>query len=406
MKFFTIIFSVSALLFFANTSVEAKDEAIVSVTQTTKDTPLTPIAMVNIEKGAIVSQQDHILNASFTLTNKKDIQVGVRYGIQLIKENAKKQSIADYKMYDEAITLVEGASIPKEIVYTAPATLSGEYTVLIISGNKDGFPFGTAMIGKVTFPSGEKGLQIIPGSCASSATQVNPDEQVSVSCTVQNTTEAPITATPVVSVYEGAIYGTRAPGVASNKDVIVAPGESIITLTLPVQKNPQAYTASLALSYNGAQSNSSIVSYAVKGNKGSLSNVTLDKDYYAKGDNATVSVVWLSTAQHVSIEGTIVSSNGRMCSTSFNKAFFRQDDGVHVSIVVPIIKDCKNPQVNVTLKNQMGVVLDTNVFTFTSGETNIPATKSSQIFVVGGVLALLLGIGFFLKKRKNNSYQE
>ncbi len=54
------------------------------------------LATVNIQNAKIVSQKDNTFNISFSLSNREGVQSGVKYGIELIKDN---KYVVDEKIF-------------------------------------------------------------------------------------------------------------------------------------------------------------------------------------------------------------------------------------------------------------------------------------------------------------------
>lgn len=133
---------------------------------TTVDPKVTPvevvqIAAVDVNDAVIVFQQGGTFNISFDIINGEGVQTGVQYGIKLISDGTKGQFVADEKIYEEKLTLNQNSTLKKEIVYTAPSTLSGKYKLLLSMSNENGFQFALSYDGDVTLTSSTKGLQLM-----------------------------------------------------------------------------------------------------------------------------------------------------------------------------------------------------------------------------------------------------
>ena len=106
------------------------------------------VATVNIYNATITKQNENNFDISFDISNREGIQFGVKYGILLEQENSSSTIIADNYLYDETLTLDQNI-IHKDIKYTAPNNLDGNYNISLISKNDGGLPYSNILLGKI-----------------------------------------------------------------------------------------------------------------------------------------------------------------------------------------------------------------------------------------------------------------
>lgn len=66
----------------------------------------------------------------------------------------------------------------------------------------------------------------------------------------------------------------------------------MISFILPKALEPQAYDVKVALKSSENTSNPIIIHYVLQGISATIQNLSLDKDFYNKGDTATLSFFW------------------------------------------------------------------------------------------------------------------
>lgn len=389
----------------------------------------TAIATVNIEDIKIISQDANNFKISFNLTNREGIQSGLRYGVKLIGKSLKGvQYTADEKIYTEDITLNENSSISKEISYSAPSNLTGSYTLWISSSNTSGFIFAFAYAGDVSFSSSVKGIDILTDSCSLSIKEetnnqkyvllegvdIASNETLVLNCEAINSSEHEISVTPNYETTYRTAYGDVVPSEGGSLDQIVFKKleKKTISLNLPKATKPQAYDVKVSLKEGENISNSVIVHYVLRGGSATIQNISLNKDYYNKGETALLSFIWSGQADifpgnrsgikvNVSnfIDAEILNSSGKLCAPPIvNQGLDFNSPSPKQGLSIPITSNCKNPKVNITLKDGSGNILDQKS---ASLETKSGATKSiSYIYYIIFIIVIILGVLIYLKKKK------
>jgi hypothetical protein len=393
----------------------------------------TLVATVNIEDARIMSQDKNLFNIAFTLSNREGLQTGVKYGVQLVADGAKY--ISDEKVYDDSVTLYENSNVKKEIVYEAPKTLSGNYTLYLVSNNESNFPFGVTVLGKAKLAATEKGVQILNDSCflqvadekaqthytISQNVDISATESLKLTCTAVNSTDKAVTLTPYFETRYFGPFGKIAPqDGGSYAAVTLAKGEKkSFTTLLPKGAMPQFYNLKVSLMSSDLSSNKVSVSYIIRGVSASIQKISLDKDYYNMGEKGEMSILWQSSAGNflrskvagasvppvVTIKATIKNENDRECAAFVNQTLVRNAKDPQSKISFTSKSACTNPKVVATLTDDKGNTLDQKEFAFESDPQNIKPLKSSSIIIMVVALLAIIGLGIYMKKKKNNNEQ-
>lgn len=373
------------------------------------------VAMVNISNAKIVNQVGNNFNISFTISNGEGVQSNVKYGIRLLKKEAAAQAIVDQKTYDESFTLPENSSFTKEIIYSAPESLSGAYTLLITSSNSNGFPFATVSLGEVKLSPASKGVEISSSSCRivtssnaenkllSEIVDVYTEDTMKVLCLVNNQTTDSVAISPVFETRDRSAYGELTASAVEqfNAPTTLKPLEKkAISVVVPKVKDPGMYTFSLAFVSGAMKSNSVSASYRVGGGTSEVINISPDADYYGKGESAKILLLWSGT-NAASAEAVITKQWNRVCGSVSTTALAKGKD----TLVVPIKKNCFNPTITVTLKAADGTVLDkeTVAVPTTSREEDkglFSTAKGAILLVV--LLIAVAALGVYLKRKGLN----
>lgn len=394
------------LLFFISSTTFAE---VPKPTVKTTSTQAVILASVDIKDAKIVSQKGNIFNISFSFFNRGGLQTGVKYGVKLVSESKTGQTTIDEKVYDESLTLNSNAEIQKNVVYIAPAFISGSYSLVLTSSNSSGFPFDFINLGKVTFTSTSAGIQILTETCKvqtfnlTQRISVNLGENINLSCEARNSSKVDLIATPSYEVRLGTSFGDVINQNGGSTDPITfKPGEKkSFSVTLPKATASQLYNVNFTLNSESIKSNPINFNYIVLGTSATVYNLSLDKDYYNKGDKALVSLVAISNSSST-ITSKIQISNGKGKSCAKP-----QTEALTIPILpkvessVAITSSCLDPKISVTLTDDKGIVLAQKEFNIktTSGVTH-KASNSSIIWIIIIILIIII-LYFYFKKKAN-----
>lgn len=378
---------------------------------------------------------------SCSIINKLGNQGDIHYGVQLIKRTTA-QEVVDTKVYDEVLSLRMNQTVKRQMEYTPPNYLSGTYELWGLLKTSSGLPLSSNFLGAVILKATAVSyLEIKSSTCAlrvqgEAATttytsmqwvDVNPDEVVEGTCVVAAHAMENITVTPSFITYQGSVFGETVP-VANDiqKSFTFKNNETkTISFVVPKASAPQSYIATLSLvSPKGvAVSNEVDISYVVRGAGATIQNVLLDKDYYAAGERAQVSVFWTGSAfgprqlpadtEAKSIVISIKDSSNTSCA---NEATFTiSADVIERNRLTPylirITRLCINPHITIEIIDAAGVSLAEKTITLASGEIPEGVVQANilkqRVAWYGAVaLAVLIIVGTILYIRKRNSVHE
>ena len=372
------------------------------------------VATVNIYDAKIASQAGNDIQITFDLSNRTQVQPDVRYSVQLIKQDNGQQIQVDEKIYDENLTLNENQTIKKEITYTAPRYLSGEFQVWLTAKNQNGLTLALANPGEITLTGNGQYVEVsgcylkVAGEAGdkkytlTQGVDIKSSEKLLAYCDVTNHLAGATTLTPHFTTNWRTTFGQAVETNTEKQPVItLAKGEKKqIQLTLPLAQVPQAYDATLVLqnSQNQTISNKTTFHYVLRGLSATIQNLRLDKDYYKKGDTAKASFFWSASADNfpdsrlgktdngkMFADITITDSQGKTCAT-LQKELDQKTSVVEYDL--PISIDCVNPKVAVSIKDGAGTALDKKDFVIESQS----APTNNLIVKIGIVLGAILGL--------------
>ncbi len=397
-------------------------------TSETKPKQVERVATVNLTDAKVV-QDGNKFNITFTISNRVGTQPGIKYGVMLVEKTVSGQVTADQYVFDETLTLSEGESVTRDVVYTAPAVLNGTYSLILSSKNVNGFPFGLSFLGDVTLAStAVAGVFVNTDTCYltvegdTTKTKYTPAQGVDISqtetltshCVLENMGNETLSVTPRMVAHERSLFGALAESVGGDTaPVTFKPKEKREVATkLSKASVPQAYD--LALSY-GEGGNSVIYRYVVQGGSGTIQNLVFDKNLYQSGETAKISFVWSDAADGFQnaragtgteltkprVTIALQSGSGVACAESY--VYELNANPVH-QIQIPVTSECRNPRVNVVLKDDTFGDLSEIDYEIKSPDapvvpavpdTSVPPEKPSRApwFILVGLI--VLGAGTF-----------
>ncbi len=406
------------------------------------------VATVNIYNAEILSQDKNTFRIVFDISNRIGTQPDVRYSVKLIKTDSKSQVMADEYVYPDSLSLGENITVHKEISYTAPVALSGKYQLWIISRNESGMMFALSSVKEVTLSSNPSGsLEISPETCFLSikndsknikytltqGVDIIEEESLLITCKVKNSFSRSIEIKPQFETFYRTVFGNRVKQVAEETPAITLKAGEIkaLSFALPKVEKPQAYDIKFSLvnstdTGSPTISNTIVAHYVLRGASATIQNLTLDKDYYKKGDTAKLTVYWTPSADgfvgsrigtstgitQPNFNITITDKNGSLCGQILNK---KPENIVEKDIPVPITDDCVSPKVNLSLSSKsaldgspINVTKDFQINTASKIAPVLPPSnleKDSLPFIplaISFILLVLAGIIHFTKKKAGN----
>lgn len=384
-----------------------------------------PIAISNVSFGDVdaVVEEGNKLNISFTIKNKEGSHSGVKYGISLYrtedtKEGYRKIIYADQHVFPEILTIEPNSETLKEVSYEAPLGLSGEYSLMLSLGNKEGFSLAVFDYykNKISFNNEIKTASIISNTCAFSNSN-NPDKVIkdfyqtlyidkdgdsTISCLVKNDSSESLTVTPSMEIFSDSLYGESVGDVEKLTEVDFKAGEEkTISWILPKSSEDRIFVAKIYLEGNsGVFSNNVLAKYSNIGEEGSsIKNISLDKTFYKKEDQLNLFVYWLSEKKDegLTLTAQILNNKGKECLAGLSQPGI---SGNYTELNGVASRDCKDPKVFVQIKDASGNILAENQSTFESADqAKVPILDIVILVLI--VILVVAGIIIFFVKPKN-----
>ncbi len=382
------------------------------------------VASVDINNAKIVFQDGKTFKISFKIANGQGLQTGVKYGIKLFSDE-KNPYLADEKVYDEALTLHPESSVSREIVYTPPSGLNGNFVILLDSKNESGFPFANVVVGKIKLTASTKGIQILPESCyvqilgekdakqhlINKTVEINSEQSLGLTCSAVNNSAESLTVSPIFDTRYSSSYGELAPQTTEENEAIVFEKgqKKTFSINLPRGDIAKPYNLKVNLSDGVNISNEVSVNYIIKGLSATIQQISLDKDYYRTGESAELSLIWFgsgmtsSMASNVSLTTSITNKKGRQCIEENTETLTRDTLNPINKISFPVKTTCEDPLVKVVLSDNSGNVLDQKEFKFKTSK--IPKSYASTLdrkYIIPGIIILVViaSVGLYMNRRK------
>lgn len=375
-----------------------------------------------------INQSTNTYSLSFELSNGAKAQALLYSAVKLIKNTPKGQVVVDEYISSDSFNINSNETIQKTLSYTAPENLSGDYKLLISVINESGVTLGLGFTKDIKLTSSLSNLALDTSSCYISilgdttnthyqinqSASIDSTQTLQVNCSVSNPTKEDITGIPAYETYlNNNIMDKISTTGGDNTPITIKAGEKKnITLSIPNVTNPQSYKVMFYLDNNGNPSNKLIFYYTVKGVSATIQNFSLDKDSYVKGETASLSLFWTpsftnedNTAKtEVNLSIIIKNSYGTKCIDPIKQPIADTSKPGLVDLSAKVLRDCKSPQVSITLTDKDKNVLDQKDISF-GDMSNLENNKKENNMVISifGILILLgLGIYFINLKKKQN----
>lgn len=402
---------------------------------------IVQIATVNIYDAKISSQRGNDFLISFDLNNKEDVQPQIIYSVGLITRSDEK-NVIDQKIYSEdVLSLGGGETIHKDVLYTAPASLNGEYDLFLESRDRGGLLFAKVLVGSVKLNGGGDFIEL--SSCyltvkgesfdkkysINQGVDVDADEFLIAHCNAKSNFEGTIPVTPNFTNYYRTIFGEN----LGNSDLPryeIKYGENEdLQFIIAKPKDPQAYEAVLVLKDSNGKviSNSVNFKYIIHGLSATIYNVKFDKNIYNAGEKSKISFLWYASADYFShprkqgtdfkngsIEISLFNDAGKLCADVFKKNVSINEQGIPMEITLVISNTCKNPLLKGKIFSSEGALLAQDNFSAKvkqESESSVVKIDDNSvknkngvyvkliIFVILLVLVSFLLIYFYKKKK-------
>ncbi len=349
------------------------------------------VATVNITNANYV-QQGNLFTISFDISNRIGVQPGIRYGVILTKKGDRGSLVVHQRAYDEVLTLGENSLQRKQVSYWAPESLSGEFSLALVSESESGLRYAYIPLGTVVLsPAQNESVVIDTATCyltnKSNGLQHDPTAQAIVNaeetlishCVVENRGKTEAVVSSMIIQRTGSMFGPLV-GLEKMKGepFTLAAGEKREIITeIPVAKIPQYYEGVLVY----GSSNGFYYQYSVVGGSAAIKSVLFDKDLYQVGETALLKVYWTSpaalTAPHIAV--IMTDDDGAICADGLRKEFVPQASSV-IELSLFITKDCTNPKAEIVIENdEFGLLARQTLFASMPGSSADAQTAPSVI---------------------------
>lgn len=373
------------------------------------------VADLDVRNVSLVSQEKNDLKIAFEIINNKGTQGDIRYAVELSKSDQDGRKMIDRKVFDEAISLGEGEVVRREVGYAAPSDLAGEFDVLVRVKNGKGLSLGTGMIRKVILSGDGRSIAIDRESCLvavsgeaksrklSEALSIDPNQKMTIQCSGKSAFEGSVSATARIKTYQYSVFGSPA-GEGEGVAVDFAKGKGQTFKTeLQGQSKAGGYEATLALfGQDGKQvSNALNFRFSVSGAGAMILNALSNKDSYASGETAELSLFWTKSGKISKLfaEASLVSGQAR-CAEPVKKEIGSGKQGGMETFALNVSSDCPGGKAVFVLTDESGRVLDGTEIGLKKASAAAPINqleKTKQTFALPYILAvILLVIGIIL----------
>ncbi len=398
----------------------------------TVETPSQVVADVSIRQARIETLIGNTMTVDFSLTNGGSAQPDVRYGLEIIQadKNGNELSV-DEDISAEVLSLSQGQTLQRSITYTPPGFFSGTYQVWVVSQTSSGLPLSTGLAGVATFtPTIQSNYaDILLPTCyltvsddsqhvhytPQQGVDILPSETLNATCQVESYFTSTQSLYPSFETHYRTQYGAIVPtNPVPTQEASFTKGETkTVTFALPNAQTSQAYDVKMVLvDVSGhTVSNPEYFHYVLHGNSATIQTASLDKDQYARGDIAHISVgitpsadsfsgsrLGSSASTTLSLSASLVNGFGSSCAAPITQEV-SPSQFESVSLQMPITATCMNPSLSVSLKDSSGNILDQRTF---SVKTNVARSPWSMImetlWITLGILILMLALFFFVKR--------
>jgi hypothetical protein len=393
-----------------------------------KDINSSFISDIGLYNAKIISQDGNNINISFDIAGGTISQSDLRYTVGLIKEKNTNQTTVHEYIYPEKINPLQKETIKKDIVYNAPSNLTGEYILFVKIINKAGLTLAIGLPGKVNIKSTEDALSIsiIKDTCylyingqkdnpkygLTEGLDIYPSEDLMMNCDILNSSKKDITVIPVYETYYGSLYGERVEIQGGDVTPILfkEKEKKSVKLSLPRSTKPSIYKVKVSFKSDEVVLASTSLDYKILGKAAIIKDFSLDKDSYKNGDTANLRLKWsylsllssirdskdipISARENINGETktgdthlslSITDGMDRKCIKNINQILDNKNS--IFSINSSLIRDCKNPQVSVSITDSEGTILDSKEFSFGGP---VDYTKLEIFFAKYGIIIFII----------------
>jgi hypothetical protein len=378
--------------------------------------------------GGEISSQDSItVKVSASLVNFGEMQPNVKFGLELLKKDNNSRYLVDTFVSSEEFLIDANQLVVREINYTLPVGLDGNYSLMLVAKNNSGLVLAFVNVGDLNFNNSSSSISFVKDSCylkvgdeeeiyaVNFGVDVSKSEKLFAFCTVKNNFSEQKIIVPKIETFFRTVYGKKLSSADLPSFTLASGEQKEISFEIPKASEAQAYDAKMTLISNGAIVSTPIIfHYVLQGNSATLQRVQIDKNYYSAGDDAVVSIVWTGPAQNfvgsrsqveipqMFAEVSMKNESGVDCFPKIVKELPKEMGGV-LEIKQKVVLDCKSPAVMAVIKDSFGKSL--NEINFSINQSQAGKDYESMLFnltiiLFGLIISAIIILGLFMILKK------
>jgi hypothetical protein len=346
-----------------------------------------------------------------------------------IDPNNDSKELVDEKVYPERLNLKPGDQIEKQIEYIFPGYLGGKFELQLIARNKNGFLMGVASLPNISLEKKEDYLEIFKESCflttesrsyldfydIDKGVDFDLEEKIFLNCRIKNNFSSTLEIKPFFETFFRTTFGEKVETQKLENSVfsIKSGEEKEIKLNFPKALQPQAYDTKVNFYDKKNQvisSNPLIIHYTIKGDNALINNLSIDKNFYKKGEDIKISLVYTKSTNNLfslnpnleedlSFEVKVFDNKNKSCGETLNKEVDGSEN--YLSLNYRTTKDCQNPLVKVVImNNNSNNVLYSDNFDFNFRKENQGLILKITLLVL--FLIIIFSVMFIMWKKRRN----
>jgi hypothetical protein len=229
------------------------------------------------------------------------------------------------------------------------------------------------------------------------------EEPLSLFCLLKNDSQKELVVTPVYEIFKNSIYGEKIAEAQKLEDITLqAEEEKSVSWLMPTPTGANPEVVKIYLESEGVFSNSVFAKYASVTNTQSTSikNVFLDKTFYKKGDELSLSLLWFSTLKQedIVLKVSITDKKGEECLPEIVQTSPEKGNTIAKGTM---LSKCSNPNVLIKIEDTSGNILAEDSLTFESVR-RLDQSSILDIAILALIVILVVaGIVIFFVKPKN-----
>ncbi len=329
-----------------------------------------------------INYSDGVLNVDFEMYTLVGIEPNVKYGLFLAKPVDGGVIVYDTLNPTEQIS-VGVNSIMRELNYTFPKQLSGEYQVWFQATNDKGMILFIDVIYNAKLNRVKEYLGINKLNCGlfidssensfllGEGVSVNSDEELSVSCVLKNNYSKEIIVYPKFETFRRTSFGEKISSVIDKNQtkIIQKNSEDTINFIIPKAGVPQAYDLVISLlSDEDIISDKIDIHYVLSGLSATIKKFEIEKYDFFSGENADINIIWTPSADSFFGSRSATEFNsGKLLIKIFGEILcvekeLQLDDWPLVTTNLSFEKDCNIKNIVLNIVGPQGQLLDTSDF--------------------------------------------